>query len=95
LAVTFCLCVHETTKSIEFLQTWYHDVLLWLLCFLMINILVILLTIEIYWLLLVVLNINGVIFGCVMLMTTVQSINMKLEPMNSMCWFSFQRIFAE
>ena len=44
---------HETTKSIEFLQTWYHDVLLWLLCFLMINILVILLTIDIYWLLLV------------------------------------------
>ena len=28
LAVTFCLCVHATTKSIEFLQTWYHDVLL-------------------------------------------------------------------
>ena len=28
LAVTFCLCVRETTKSIEVLQTWYHDVLL-------------------------------------------------------------------
>ena len=93
LAVTFCLCVHETTKSIEFLQTRYHDVLLWLLCFFMINIQVIVLTIGIYWLLLI--ECNVVLFCFVMLLTTVQLINMKLEPMSIMCLCLFQQFFAE